>query len=131
MKNGTQLSALVPKIAPSIDSLINRYGDGSISLVQIDLTDAHINQLRLQKKTFTTKHAYTQYHVTCKQVLNQNWVKIQMMMQWKSNYKMVILSTFYLRNLQLNRFSVRHAAIHHFSCHISLHVLLIRNVIKF
>ena len=58
LKNGTQLAALVPKIAPSIDSFISRCGDGSINLVQTDSTGAHINQLRFQKKTFTTKPAY-------------------------------------------------------------------------
>ena len=58
LKNGTQLAALVPKIARSIESLLNRYGDGSISLIQTDPTDAHVNQLRFQKKSFITKPAY-------------------------------------------------------------------------
>ena len=52
LKSGTQLAALVPKIAPNINSLINRYMDGNVSFVQTESNEASINQLRFQKKTF-------------------------------------------------------------------------------
>ena len=51
LKSGTQLAALVPKIAPNIDSLVSRYMEGNVNLIQIDPNEISINQLRFHDKT--------------------------------------------------------------------------------